>query len=67
MDEELVTTLPAEELKLIIKRVEKGMKKKLHACEEGLQMGLKEAVIASGLRENPVRSAKENKECTTIS
>ena len=43
------------------------MEKKIIACTEAVEMGVKEAIIASGQVENPISSAMEHNNCTVIS
>ncbi|MFQ5711903.1 MAG: [LysW]-aminoadipate/[LysW]-glutamate kinase [Candidatus Geothermarchaeales archaeon] len=66
INEKLVDWIPAEEAKRLLGEVERGMKKKLQACLEGLQMGLSEVIIASGLRVKPVTSALKHEHCTVV-
>ncbi|RNJ78891.1 MAG: [LysW]-aminoadipate/[LysW]-glutamate kinase [Nitrosopumilus sp. H8] len=44
-----------------------GMEKKILASIEALEMGVGEALIANGQRENPISSAISHKNCTVIS
>lgn len=44
-----------------------GMEKKLLAAAEALEMGVREALIANGKRENPISSAISRENCTVIS
>jgi acetylglutamate/LysW-gamma-L-alpha-aminoadipate kinase len=43
------------------------MKKKILAARDALNLGVKEAIIASILREKPITSALEHIDCTVIS
>jgi acetylglutamate/LysW-gamma-L-alpha-aminoadipate kinase len=43
------------------------MEKKVLACTEALDMGVKEAVIASGQVESPISAAIAHNNCTVIS
>ena len=42
------------------------MEKKILAATEALDMGVSEALIANGQREDPISSAITHKECTVI-
>jgi acetylglutamate/LysW-gamma-L-alpha-aminoadipate kinase len=42
------------------------MDKKVLACIEAIEMGVKEAVIASGHVENPLSTAIDHRNCTVI-
>ena len=42
------------------------MEKKVLACIESLDMGVKEAIIASGNVDNPISSAISHINCTVI-
>jgi len=43
-----------------------GMEKKILAATEALEMGVKEALIANGQKENPISSAIGHNNCTVI-
>ena len=43
-----------------------GMEKKILAATEALDMGVKEALIANGQRENPISAAIAHDKCTVI-
>ena len=43
-----------------------GMEKKILAATEALEMGVGEALIANGQRENPISSAIAYNHCTVI-
>ncbi|PIY90171.1 MAG: acetylaminoadipate kinase, partial [Nitrosopumilales archaeon CG_4_10_14_0_8_um_filter_34_8] len=43
-----------------------GMEKKILAATEALDMGVKEALIGNGQRENPISSAIAHDNCTVI-
>jgi acetylglutamate/LysW-gamma-L-alpha-aminoadipate kinase len=42
------------------------MDKKVLACIEAIEMGVKEAIISSGQVENPMSAAVAHRECTVI-
>jgi len=66
MDEKLVNSLTLDEAKAIIPKVGFGMEKKILADTEALDMGVKEALIANGQRENPISAAIAHDKCTVI-
>jgi [amino group carrier protein]-L-2-aminoadipate 6-kinase len=66
MDDKLVTSLTLAEAKEIRPKVGFGMEKKILAATEALDMGVKEALIANGQKENPISSAIAHKNCTVI-
>ena len=59
IDGRLVKRLTAEEAREIQGKVGYGMNRKIMMCVRALEMGVKEAVISSGLGEDPV-GASEN-------
>jgi [amino group carrier protein]-L-2-aminoadipate 6-kinase len=66
MDEKLVQNLTLEEAKELRPKIGFGMEKKILAATEALDMGVKEALIANGQRENPISSAISHDNCTVI-
>lgn len=66
MDDKLVTSLTLEEAKAIMPKIGFGMEKKILAATEALDMGVKEALIANGQRENPISAAIAHDKCTVI-
>lgn len=66
MDEKLVNSLTLEEAKAIMPKIGFGMEKKILAATEALDMGVKEALIANGQRENPISAAIAHDKCTVI-
>ena len=64
MDEKLVTDLTLAEAKEIRPKVGFGMEKKILAATEALDMGVKEAIIANGQKENPISAAIAKENCT---
>ena len=66
MDDKLVTKLTLAEAKEIRPKIGPGMEKKILASTEALDMGVKEALIANGQRENPISSAISHDNCTVI-
>lgn len=67
MDEKLVERLSTAEARQILPKVGFGMQKKVMAAAEAVEAGVKEAVICSGSRPEPITSALAHKECTVIS
>ena len=66
MDDKLVPKLSLAEAKEIRTKVGPGMEKKILAATEALDMGVKEAIIANGQKENPISSAIAHDNCTVI-
>jgi len=66
MEDKLVEKLSLEEAKEIMPKIGFGMEKKILAATEALEMGVKEALIANGQKENPISSAIEHNNCTVI-
>lgn len=66
LNEKLVTGLTLEQAKDALPKIGFGMEKKVLACTEALEMGVKEAIIASGQVDNPVSSAIAHQNCTVI-
>ncbi len=66
MDGKLVPKLTLAEAKEIRPKIGPGMEKKILASTEALDMGVKEALIANGQKENPISSAISHDNCTVI-
>ncbi|MCA9827355.1 MAG: [LysW]-aminoadipate/[LysW]-glutamate kinase [Nitrosopumilus sp.] len=66
MDDKLVTQLTLAKAKEIRPKIGPGMEKKILASTEALDMGVKEALIANGQKENPISSAIAHDNCTVI-
>jgi len=66
IDGKLVTKLTLLEAKEIRPKIGPGMEKKILASTEALDMGVKEALIANGQKENPISSAISHDNCTVI-
>ena len=66
MDEKLVENLTLSEAKEILPKIGFGMEKKILAATEALDMGVREALIANGQKENPISSAIAHNGCTVI-
>jgi len=66
IDDKLVTKLSLAEAKEIRPKIGPGMEKKILASTEALDMGVKEALIANGQKENPISSAIAHDNCTVI-
>ncbi len=67
MNKKLVKKLSLKEAKEILPKIGFGMEKKVLAATEAIEMGVKQALIASGQKENPISSAIANDNCTVIS
>ena len=66
MDDKLVQKLSLQEAKEIRPKIGPGMEKKILAATEALDMGVKQALIANGQKENPISSAIAHDNCTVI-
>lgn len=66
LDDKLVTDLTLDQARDVRPKVGPGMEKKILAATEALEMGVGEAIIASGQRENPISSALAHHSCTVI-
>ncbi|MGA7043268.1 MAG: [LysW]-aminoadipate/[LysW]-glutamate kinase [Nitrososphaeraceae archaeon] len=66
LDGKLVTNMTLEQAKVALPKIGYGMEKKIIACTEAVEMGVKEAIIASGQVENPISSAIQHNNCTVI-
>lgn len=66
LNEELVKNMNYNTAKESIPKIGYGMEKKVLACTESLEMGVTEAIIASGNIENPISTAISHHNCTVI-
>ena len=66
MEDKVVEKLSLEEAKEIMPKIGFGMEKKILAATEALEMGVREALIANGQKENPISSAIAHNNCTVI-
>ena len=66
MNNKLVKNLSLAEAKEILPKIGFGMEKKILAATEALEMGVKQALIANGQKENPISAAIANENCTVI-
>ena len=66
MDDKLVQKLTLDEAKEIRPKIGPGMEKKILAATEALDMGVTEALIGNGQKENPISSAISHDNCTVI-
>ena len=66
LNEKLVSSMTLDQAKAALPKIGSGMDKKVLACIEALEMGVKEAVIASGQTENPLSTAMTHRNCTVI-
>lgn len=67
MEEKLVKKLTLAEAKEILPKIGFGMEKKILAATEALEMGVREALVANGKKENPISAAIAHDNCTVIS
>ena len=67
MDDKLVKKLSLSKAKEILPKIGFGMEKKILAATEALELGVKEALVANGQKENPISSAIAHYNCTVIS
>ncbi len=66
MNDRLLRHLTVAQARELMPTIGHGMEKKVLACLEALEMGVGEALIASGLIENPISAALSHSECTVI-
>jgi len=66
MEDKLVSKMTLAEAKEIRPKIGPGMEKKILASTEALDMGVKEALIANGQKENPISAAIAHDNCTVI-
>lgn len=66
LNEKLVGSMTLEQAKASLSKIGFGMEKKVLACIEALEMGVQEAIIASGQVENPLSAAVAHRNCTVI-
>src|ERR671922_643781 len=66
LNEKLVNSMTLSQAKAALPKIGFGMEKKVLACTEALEMGVKEAIIASGQIDSPISSAIAHSNCTVI-
>lgn len=66
LNEKLVRGMTLEQAKETLPKIGYGMEKKVLACTEAIEMGVNEAIIASGQVANPISSAIAHSNCTVI-
>jgi acetylglutamate/LysW-gamma-L-alpha-aminoadipate kinase len=66
LNEKLVTAMTLEQAKAALPKIGFGMEKKVLASTEAIEMGVKEAIIASGQVERPISAAIAHNNCTVI-
>ena len=66
LNDKLVTNMTLDQAKIALPKIGYGMEKKIIACTEAIEMGVKESIIASGQVENPISSAIDHNNCTVI-
>ncbi len=67
LDGKLVREIKVSEIPDFLPKIGAGMSTKVHAALEALNMGAKEAIIASGLFDSPISSALQHENGTVIS
>ncbi len=65
-DGKVVPHLNSEEAKTSMPKIGFGMQKKVLAAIEAVEGGVKEAIICSGFRSDPIAKALNHEECTVI-
>lgn len=66
LNEKLVPAMTLEQARAALPKIGFGMEKKVLACTEALEMGVKEAIISSGQVNNPISAAIAHLNCTVI-
>ncbi|HET7344457.1 MAG TPA: acetylaminoadipate kinase, partial [Nitrososphaeraceae archaeon] len=66
LNDKLITNMTFEQATVTLPKIGFGMEKKVMACTEAIEMGVKEAIIASGQVENPISAAIIHNNCTVI-
>ncbi|MDQ3909811.1 MAG: [LysW]-aminoadipate/[LysW]-glutamate kinase [Thermoproteota archaeon] len=66
LNEKIVNSMTMDQAKSALPKIGSGMDKRVLACIEALEMGVKEAIIASGQVENPLSTAIGHRNCTVI-
>lgn len=66
LDGRLASRLTPEEARSQLPKIGFGMQKKVMAAVEAVEGGVKEAIICSGVRSNPLTKAMEHDNCTVI-
>jgi [amino group carrier protein]-L-2-aminoadipate 6-kinase len=66
LNEKLVSSMTLSQAKAALPKIGFGMEKKVLACIEAVEMGVQEAIIASGRVENPLSTAIAHRSCTVI-
>ncbi|MHA1405522.1 MAG: amino acid kinase family protein, partial [Candidatus Helarchaeota archaeon] len=67
IDNKVVKTIGKDDISSFMEKVQGGMRKKLFASKEALDVGLKEIIICSGIQEKPILNALDGKTGTSIS
>ncbi|MHA1265604.1 MAG: [LysW]-aminoadipate kinase [Candidatus Helarchaeota archaeon] len=66
-DGKVVSKIGGEEIKEFFQMVTGGMKKKIFAAREALDLGIQEVIVSSGLIKHPISDALEGKIGTSLS
>jgi len=67
LDEKRIDHMSTEEARSAMPRIGFGMQKKVLAGIEAVEGGVKEAIICTGFRDEPIGTALRHEECTVIS
>lgn len=67
LDSKFVSRLSISEVEKVLPKIGGGMITKVYAAQEALNRGVGEVIICSGVKENPVSSGLNHKDCTVIS
>ncbi len=66
LDGKLVRHMTYDQAKTAVSKIGFGMQKKILACIEALEMGVKETIIGSGLVDDPISTSLAHDNCTVI-
>lgn len=66
MNDSLVKSMSLEEARAVRPKIGPGMEKKILAATEALDQGVRQAIICTGDRENPLKRALTGENCTVI-
>ena len=66
INKKVVKNIKVSEAKKMMPEIGHGMEKKVIAAIESINMGTNEALISSGLINNPISSALNHEGCTVI-
>lgn len=66
IDGRLIENLTLNAAKTMLPKIGFGMEKKILACTEALELGVAEAIVGSGAREDPISKLLAHENCTVI-